>query len=120
MPHYDIYDTICDSTEKRQAEVQCLAAQVDAVVVVGGKESGNTQRIYEVARSTGKPAFHVETEEELDLDALAQFPAGRRNGRGLDAQLADQESLPGAGIRPLPARLPGGAGPCIVCSGGCC
>jgi 4-hydroxy-3-methylbut-2-enyl diphosphate reductase len=46
---------------------------VDAVVVVGGKESGNTQRIYEVARSTGKPAFHVETEEELDLDALANF-----------------------------------------------
>ena len=73
VPHYDIYDTICDSTEKRQAEVQCLAAQVDAVVVVGGKESGNTQRIYEVARSTGKPAFHVETEEELDLDALAHF-----------------------------------------------
>ncbi len=73
VPHYDIYDTICDSTEKRQAEVQCLAAQVDAVVVVGGKESGNTQRIYEVARSTGKPAFHVETEAELDLDALAHF-----------------------------------------------
>jgi 4-hydroxy-3-methylbut-2-enyl diphosphate reductase len=73
VPHYDIYDTICDSTEKRQAEVQCLAAQVDAVVVVGGKESGNTQRIYEVARSTGKPAFHVETEEELNLDALAHF-----------------------------------------------
>mgnify|MGYP000206367971 FL=1 len=73
VPHYKIYDTICDSTEKRQAEVQCLAAQVDAVVVVGGKESGNTQRLYEVARNSGKPAFHVETEEELDLDALGQF-----------------------------------------------
>ncbi len=73
VPHYKIFDTICDSTEKRQAEVQCLAAQVDAVVVVGGKESGNTQRIYEVALSSGKPAFHVETEEELDLDALAHF-----------------------------------------------
>jgi (E)-4-hydroxy-3-methyl-but-2-enyl pyrophosphate reductase len=72
-PHYKIYDTICDSTEKRQAEVQCLAAQVDAVIVVGGKKSGNTQRIYEVARNSGKPAFHIETEEELDLDALAHF-----------------------------------------------
>ncbi len=72
-PHYKIYDTICDSTEKRQAEVQCLASQVDAVVVVGGKESGNTQRLYEVARNSGKPAFHVETEEELDLDDLGQF-----------------------------------------------
>jgi len=73
VPHYKIYDTICDSTEKRQAEVQCLAAQADAVVVVGGKESGNTQRLYEVARNSGKPAFHIETEEELDLDALARF-----------------------------------------------
>jgi 4-hydroxy-3-methylbut-2-enyl diphosphate reductase len=73
VPHYKIYDTICDSTEKRQAEVQCLSAQVDAVVVVGGKESGNTQRLYEVARHSGKPAFHVETEEELDLDGLARY-----------------------------------------------
>jgi len=73
VPHYKLFNTICDSTEKRQAEVQCLAAQVDAVVVVGGKESGNTQRIYEVALDSGKPAFHVETEEELDLDALAHF-----------------------------------------------
>ena len=72
-PHYKIYDTICDSTEKRQAEVQCLATQADAVVVVGGKESGNTQRLYEVAKASGKPSFHVETEEELDLDALAHF-----------------------------------------------
>jgi len=73
VPHYRIYDTICDSTEKRQAEVQCLAGQVDAVVVVGGRESGNTQRLFEIAKSTGKPAFHVETEEELDLEVLKHF-----------------------------------------------
>jgi (E)-4-hydroxy-3-methyl-but-2-enyl pyrophosphate reductase len=73
VPHYKIFDTICDSTEKRQAEVQCLSAQVDAVVVVGGRKSGNTQRLYEVARDSGKPAFHVETEAELDLDALALY-----------------------------------------------
>ena len=73
VPHYKIYDTICDSTEKRQAEVQCLASQVDAVVVVGGRESGNTQRLYEIARNSGKPAFHVETEEELDLEVLKHF-----------------------------------------------
>lgn len=69
--HYKIYDTICDSTEKRQAEVKCLAEVVDAVVVVGGKESGNTQRLYEIARATGKPAFHVETEADLDIKALS-------------------------------------------------
>lgn len=73
VPHYRIFDTICDSTEKRQAEVQCLATQVDAVVVVGGKESGNTQRLFEVACDSGKPAFHVETEEELPLDVLMHY-----------------------------------------------
>ncbi|MDJ0885749.1 MAG: 4-hydroxy-3-methylbut-2-enyl diphosphate reductase [Desulfobacterales bacterium] len=70
-PHYKLFATICDSTEKRQAEVKCMAALVDAVVVVGGKDSGNTQRLFEIARATGKPAYHVETEEELDLEALS-------------------------------------------------
>jgi (E)-4-hydroxy-3-methyl-but-2-enyl pyrophosphate reductase len=72
-PHYKIFETICDSTEKRQAEVECLAALVDAVVVVGGRDSGNTQRLFEIARSSGKPAYHVETEDDLDLAALARL-----------------------------------------------
>ncbi len=72
-PHYKVFDTICDSTERRQAEVQRLAESVDAVFVVGGRESGNTQRLYEIAQQTGKPAFLVEGEEDLralDLSAL--------------------------------------------------
>lgn len=71
-PHYRVYDTICDSTEKRQAEVQCLAELVDAVVVVGGRESGNTRRLFEIASATGKPAFHVESDADLDIGALSQ------------------------------------------------
>ncbi len=70
FPHYKVFDTICDSTEKRQHETACLADAVDAVIVVGGHHSGNTQRLVEVARSKGKPAFQIETEAELDWDAL--------------------------------------------------
>jgi 4-hydroxy-3-methylbut-2-enyl diphosphate reductase len=47
---------------------------VDAVVVVGGRESGNTQRLFEIARQTGKPAFHVENETDLagiDVNSLS-------------------------------------------------
>ncbi|MGD9015873.1 MAG: 4-hydroxy-3-methylbut-2-enyl diphosphate reductase [Desulfobacterales bacterium] len=73
LPHYQVYDTICDSTEKRQAEIKCLANLVDAVVVVGGKDSGNTQRLHEIAKAAGKPAFHAETEADLDIEALSQF-----------------------------------------------
>jgi (E)-4-hydroxy-3-methyl-but-2-enyl pyrophosphate reductase len=70
-PHYRVFDTICDSTEKRQTEVQQLAEVADAVVVVGGHNSGNTNRLAEIARQAGKPTQQVETEHELDFGALA-------------------------------------------------
>jgi (E)-4-hydroxy-3-methyl-but-2-enyl pyrophosphate reductase len=73
FPHYVVFDTICDSTERRQAEVKRLSESVDAVIVVGGRSSGNTRRLYEIAKQTAKPAFQIETEEELeslDLDVL--------------------------------------------------
>jgi (E)-4-hydroxy-3-methyl-but-2-enyl pyrophosphate reductase len=69
-PDYKVFDTICDSTENRQAEVRRLAESVDAVVVVGGAESGNTRRLYELARETGKPTVQIETEADLDIEQL--------------------------------------------------
>jgi len=72
-PHYKLFNTICDSTERRQAEVKRLAEAVDAVIVVGGRNSGNTRRLAEIARQTGKPAYHIESETDLstiDLDIL--------------------------------------------------
>jgi (E)-4-hydroxy-3-methyl-but-2-enyl pyrophosphate reductase len=74
-PHYKIFETICDSTERRQTEVQRLARSVDAVIVVGGRSSGNTQRMVDIARQTGKPAYHVESESdlsEIDLESLSR------------------------------------------------
>ena len=64
-PEAIIFDTICDETYKRQREVKSLAHKVDSMVVVGGYNSGNTRRLYQISRSTGKPTFHVETEQEL-------------------------------------------------------
>ncbi len=66
-----VYDTICDSTRRRQTEVSNLARQVDLVVVVGGKGSGNTQRLARVAEAQGVPALHVETDEELPPALIA-------------------------------------------------
>jgi (E)-4-hydroxy-3-methyl-but-2-enyl pyrophosphate reductase len=64
-PDAIIFDTICDETYKRQNEVRSLACEVDSIVIVGGYNSGNTQRLYQISQSTGKPAFHIETEKEL-------------------------------------------------------
>jgi len=69
-PHYLTFDTICDSTEKRQAEILAIAQNADAVVVVGGKASGNTQRLAELARESGKLTFHIEDSDELDINQL--------------------------------------------------
>jgi (E)-4-hydroxy-3-methyl-but-2-enyl pyrophosphate reductase len=70
FPHFKVFNTICDSTHKRQAEVRNLAKSVDAVVVVGGHNSGNTQRLAQVAEQEDIPVFHIEREEELDCEAI--------------------------------------------------
>jgi 4-hydroxy-3-methylbut-2-enyl diphosphate reductase len=69
-PHYKCFHTICDSTAQRQTEVQEMAAMVDALIVVGGKNSGNTQRLAEIAGQSGIATFHIETESDLDAKAL--------------------------------------------------
>lgn len=70
-PHYKCFDTICDSTAQRQAEVQKMAAMVDALIVVGGRNSGNTQRLAEIAGQSGVATYHIETEADLDVKALS-------------------------------------------------
>jgi 4-hydroxy-3-methylbut-2-enyl diphosphate reductase len=58
-------NTICNDTEERQADARALAAEVDAVVVVGGKNSANTRHLAEICRAIQPRTWHVETEEEL-------------------------------------------------------
>jgi 4-hydroxy-3-methylbut-2-enyl diphosphate reductase len=59
-------NTICNDTEERQADARALAGEVDAVVVVGGKNSANTRHLAEICRAIQPRTWHVETEEELD------------------------------------------------------
>ncbi len=70
FPQVLVFDTICDATNERQQEVRSFAGQVDAVVVVGGYHSGNTQRLAQVSREVGLPTFHVETEKDLKKEKL--------------------------------------------------
>jgi len=61
-----VFDTICRSTDQRQQEVRELAGQVDAMVVVGGRNSSNTNRLAEISRSMGTATFFIESDAELD------------------------------------------------------
>ena len=58
-------NTICGDTEERQADARNLAAEVDAVVVVGGKNSANTRHLAEICKEIQPRTWHVETEAEL-------------------------------------------------------
>ncbi len=72
FPDCVVTNTICHDTIDRQDEIVSLAESVDAMVVVGGHNSGNTQRLAEISRSFGKPTWHVETEDELDAEAISK------------------------------------------------
>jgi len=64
--------TICAATDQRQAETEELAKQVDALIVVGGKNSANTQRLAKIGADYGKITQHVETEDEINWDSISQ------------------------------------------------
>lgn len=68
-----VFDTICRSTNVRQEEVRQLATKVNAMVVVGGRNSSNTNRLAEISIAMGAPTFLVESDDELDYAKLRQY-----------------------------------------------
>lgn len=74
-PEAMIKNTICEATEIRQMDVRKLAEEVDALVVIGGKTSGNTARLADIGRKLGRPTFLVESEEDLKDADLARYAA---------------------------------------------
>lgn len=61
-----VVNTICSATGKRQQSAEELARSVDAIVVVGGRNSGNTTRLVEICSAVNPRVIHVETADELD------------------------------------------------------
>ena len=62
------FDTICPATEQRQTSAWELAAQVDVMVVIGGRNSANTKRLAELCKEQGTATYHIETPDELQRD----------------------------------------------------
>lgn len=66
-------DTICDATKNRQEEVIELAQKTQCIIVVGGKNSGNTRRLAEIASLHTATVFHVETVADLPVQELKKY-----------------------------------------------
>ncbi|MDP8237295.1 MAG: 4-hydroxy-3-methylbut-2-enyl diphosphate reductase, partial [Candidatus Erginobacter occultus] len=71
-PEALVFETICASTRERQSEVLEMSGKVDALVVVGGKNSANTARLTRLAAGR-VPVFQVETADDLDRSRLEKY-----------------------------------------------
>lgn len=65
-----VKNTICQATEIRQKETEEMAKKVDAMIVIGGKNSSNTKKLYEIAKQYCKTVLFIENETELVLDNI--------------------------------------------------
>jgi 4-hydroxy-3-methylbut-2-enyl diphosphate reductase len=61
-----IYNTICDSTSQRVSETKDLAGKVDLMIIVGGKNSANTNQLAKLSKDVCAKVYHIETAGELD------------------------------------------------------
>ena len=65
-----VYSTICNATEERQKEAKELASKVDAMIVIGGKNSSNTQKLYNISKKECKNTYYIQTLVDLDLTVI--------------------------------------------------
>ncbi len=72
---YDIIavNTICNATEVRQKEASELASCSDAMIVIGGRNSSNSQKLYEICKNLCASTFFIQTVEDLSLEKLSSF-----------------------------------------------
>ena len=65
-----VVNTICNATEERQTEARQIAGEVDAMIVIGGSHSSNTQKLFEICRNECENTYYIQTVCDLDLEVL--------------------------------------------------
>ncbi len=66
----EVRNTICNATKQRQEETENLAKQVQYMIIIGGKNSSNTKKLYETAKSKCLNTVCIETAKELELNEI--------------------------------------------------
>ncbi len=61
------FDTICNVTETRQKEVDKLSRECDAMLIIGGRESSNTKKLYDISRANCPQSHFIETARDIPL-----------------------------------------------------
>lgn len=68
-----VKNTICSATSQRQKETDAISKTVDAMIIIGGKNSSNTKKLYEVAIKNCSNTFLIETKDELNTEEMKKF-----------------------------------------------
>jgi len=68
IPEVRYFKTICYATDENQEAIHKLAPMVDVVIVVGGKNSSNTIKLYEIAKKYCNRTYHIQNENELKIE----------------------------------------------------
>jgi len=63
-----VFNTICNDTSKRQSAARSLLKDCDLMIVIGGKNSANTKRLWQICKESGVDSFHIETELEVSKE----------------------------------------------------
>lgn len=62
-----IRNTICNATEERQTEARKIASEADVMIVIGGRSSSNTRKLYEICKMECDDTYYIQTLKDLDL-----------------------------------------------------
>ena len=64
----NVLNTICNATEDRQRETKQIAKEVDTMLVIGGKHSSNTQKLYEISKCECGNTYYIQSPVDLDSE----------------------------------------------------
>ena len=68
--YISVLNTICNATRERQSEAARIAERVDAMIVIGDKNSSNTQKLFEICRNVCNNTYYIQTLGDLDTNQL--------------------------------------------------
>lgn len=86
IKHIEVKITNCIDSQTKQQEVRALSKKVDAMIIIGGKHSNNTNKLFELSRKDCQDAHHIETEKEMKKE---WFSGVKKVGIAAGASTAD-------------------------------
>ena len=85
-----IVNTICNATNERQVEARQIASKVDSMIVIGGKSSSNTQKLYEICSEECRNTYYIQTAEDLKDVSLVTGDVGITAGASTPKNIIEE------------------------------